>query len=201
VQNLLFMSVTRSISICCVSLRVRGRPIIVEIHRGGSYMLLMTNCLDASALVKWYVPEIGSDILRQYLSTQQTIIYTTLFCYFEALSVLKVKRFYKKAPENITDEVYQKAAFELSAWFSAFSKTMPDLDLIDPIVFPRVQEIARKHQIDISDAFQILSVIRGFFSPLCGNSKTILVTADKRLAHAARAEGARVWNLLTEPPP
>ena len=163
-------------------------------------MLMAANCLDASALVKWYVTEAGSDILRQYLRKQPTV-YTTLFCYFESLSVLKVKRFYKKSPENITDEEYHKAAFELSAWFSASSKHLPDLDLVDPLTFPKVQSIAHRHTLDLSDVFQILSVISGFFSPLCGDSKTILVTADKRLAEAARAEGARVWNPLAEPPP
>jgi predicted nucleic acid-binding protein len=157
-------------------------------------------CLDASALVKWYVTEAGSDNLRRYLRRQSTI-YTTVFCYFEALSVLKVKRFYRKPPDNITDETYHEAAFELSAWFSASSKMLPDLDLVDPITFTRVQSISRQHSLDISDAFQILSVIEGFFSPLCGDSKTTLVTADSRLADAARAEGARVWNLLTETPP
>ena len=44
-------------------------------------------CLDASALVKLYVKEEGSDKIRDYVSRKGPW-YTTLFCYFEALGVL-----------------------------------------------------------------------------------------------------------------
>jgi predicted nucleic acid-binding protein len=47
-----------------------------------------THCIDASALVKYYVNEPGSDVLREYLRGQANW-YTTPFCLFEALSVLK----------------------------------------------------------------------------------------------------------------
>jgi predicted nucleic acid-binding protein len=49
-----------------------------------------THCLDASALVKHYIEEKGSDALRAYLHGQANW-YTTPFCLFEALSVLKAK--------------------------------------------------------------------------------------------------------------
>jgi hypothetical protein len=58
-----------------------------------------------------------------------------------------------------------------------------------------------KYQLDLSDAFQILSVKIGFAAHLSGGSQTILVTADKKLAKAARAEGLRVWSVLEEPTP
>lgn len=60
---------------------------------------------------------------------------------------------------------------------------------------------AEKHGLDLSDAFQIHSVKEGFFSNMCGDSKTYLVTADKKLAKAARAEELRVWSVLEEPAP
>jgi predicted nucleic acid-binding protein len=52
-----------------------------------------------------------------------------------------------------------------------------------------VLALARKYTIDLSDAFQILSVKEGFYSPLIG---VILVTADQRLAAAARSESIKV---------
>jgi hypothetical protein len=109
-----------------------------------------------------------------------------------------MKRFYRKPPGNIGDDEYHKAAFELSAWFSASSKNLPDLDFVDPMTFPQVQSLARKYSVDLSDAFQILSVQKGFASVMSGESQTILVTADKGLAAAARSEGIRVWNVMTE---
>ena len=155
------------------------------------------NCLDASALVKLYVNEVGSDILQQYIQNEATS-YTTSLCYFEALNVLKVKCLYRK---EITQEEYKKATLSLTAWFSLVSEGIRDLDFMSPSVFNQVQSIVEKYSLDLSDAFQILSVKEGFFSSLSVKSKTILVTADKNLAKATRQEGIRTWYFLTEPVP
>jgi predicted nucleic acid-binding protein len=156
-----------------------------------------TNCFDASALVKVYTDEDGSITVRNYFNSEPNK-YITPICYFETLNVIKMKRFYRKPPNNITEDEYHKAGFELSAWFSASSKNLPDLDLVDPMTFPQVQSIARKYSVDLSDAFQILSVKKGFASMMIGESQTILVTADDGLASAARSEGIKVWNVLKE---
>lgn len=155
------------------------------------------NCLDASALVKLYVEEIGSDILRQYAETEPTR-YTTPFCFFEALNVLKVKWLYRK---EISKEEYHDASLSLTSWFSHISKRIPDLDFTDPLIFMEVKTLSDKYSLDLSDAFQILSVKKGFFSGLAGESRTILVTADEGLAKASRNEGIRAWHFLTEPKP
>lgn len=155
------------------------------------------NCLDASALVKLHIEEIGSDVVRKYVNNEPTN-YTTPFCYFEALNVLKMKWLYRK---QISKEEYHKAAFSLTAWFSLVSKQVCDLDFTDPLTFRDVQTLSKQYSIDLSDAFQILSVKKGYFSPLSGESRTILVTADEVLAKIARAEGIRAWYCLTEPNP
>ena len=155
------------------------------------------NCLDASALVKLYVNEAGSDVLKQYVQKEPTR-YTTPLCYFEALNVLKVKWLYRK---EITQDEYQKATLSLTAWFSLVSNQIRDLDFLSPTVFKQAQSIAAKYSLDLSDAFQILSIKEGFFSHLSGGSKTILITADEDLAKAARQEAIRTWYLLTEPTP
>lgn len=49
--------------------------------------------------------------------------------------------------------------------------------------------------------FQIVSVRDGYFAPLVNDSQTVLVTADKDLAVAARAENLRVWSAMEEDPP
>jgi predicted nucleic acid-binding protein len=155
------------------------------------------NCLDASALIKLYVQEEGSDILQRYFQDEATR-YTTPLCFYEALTTLKVKWLYRK---EITKDEYLKAAFEMAAWFSHASRQIRDIDFLSPIVFRDARSIVERHGLDLSDAFQILSVKEGFFSGLAARSRTVLVTADKELSNAAKQEGILAWYILGEPPP
>ncbi len=156
-----------------------------------------SSCFDASALLKLYVPEEGSDILRDYWGHEPTK-FTTSLCFYETLSMLKVCHFYRKTIDLTT---YKNATLDLCSWFAAVSESIRELLFLSPEVFFSAQKIAELHKLDLSDAFQILSLNEGFFSGMSGKSKTILVTADKKLANAARAEGLRVWHLLEEPIP
>jgi len=155
------------------------------------------NCFDASALLKRYVQEDGSEILRAYWNRESTK-FTTSLCFYEALTKLKHFHFRRKA---INWAEYNKATLELYAWYRAMEKKIRDLDFLSPEVFFAAQRTAEKHGLDLSDAFQIHSVKEGFFSNMCGDSETILVTADRGLAKAARAEGLRVWSILDDPAP
>jgi uncharacterized protein with PIN domain len=67
-----------------------------------------TNCFDASALVKVYTDEDGSITVRNYFNSEPNK-YITPICYFETLNVIKMKRFYRKPPNNITEDEYHKA--------------------------------------------------------------------------------------------
>jgi len=152
---------------------------------------------DASALAKVYTQEPCSDVARQYFNSRPTK-YTTPFCFYEALNVLKGK--WKHKGQLSLDE-YLDAAFRLTAWYGASSSKVKDLNFTEPTTFAEAKTIAQRSQLDLSDAFQILSVKKGYFSVLVNDSTTVLVTADAELAKAARAEGLRVWNLTTEPVP
>lgn len=154
-------------------------------------------CLDASALVKLYVDEDSSDTVREFVRTEPTR-YVTPLCFYEALSVLKVKHFYRK---ELTRAQYDDAIFSLVAWFAHISEQIKELDFMSPSVLKEAQAIAQRYNLDISDAFQILSVKEGFFSRLVGDSRTVLVTADKNLAAAARSEGLKAWYCCGEAPP
>ncbi len=103
--------------------------------------------------------------------------------------------------KEITQEEYREASFSLTVWFSQVSSHIKDLDFTSPSVFTEVQTIADNYSLDLSDAFQILSMKEGFFSRLSGESKTILVTADETLANVARQEGLRAWYFLQESAP
>jgi predicted nucleic acid-binding protein len=152
---------------------------------------------DASALVKIYSDEPCSDVVRPYFRERATK-YTSPFCFYEALNALKGKWKYQGKMSNAQ---YLDAAFQLTAWYSAATRRIDDLDFTDPMTFSDAKRLANSSQLDLSDAFQILSVKKGYFSPLANESATVLVTADSDLAVAARSEGLRVWNLMSEPAP
>ncbi|WFP49628.1 type II toxin-antitoxin system VapC family toxin [Methylomonas sp. EFPC3] len=152
---------------------------------------------DASALVKVYSDEPGSSVVRAYFHTRPTK-YTTPFCFYEAMNVLKGKWKHKGL---LTLDQYLEAAFRLTAWYGASSSRIKDLDFTDPLTFMDAKAVAERNKLDLSDAFQILSVKKGYFSVLVNESATVLVTGDKELAEAAKLEGLRPWNLMLEPAP
>jgi len=139
------------------------------------------NCFDASALVKVFTHEVGSDVVREYFNNRSPTKYTTPFCFYETLNVLKAKWLYRA---EITKNEYTDAAFRLVAWFAASTRYTRDIDLTEPQIFFRVRDLAERHAIDLSDAFQIISVKEGYFSHLVNQSRTVLVTADEGLARA-----------------
>src|SRR6267142_1389097 len=122
------------------------------------------NCLDASALIKLVLPEPRSEKLRAYLASESGW-YTTPFCFYEALSVLKVKYIYK---HKITEDEYHKATFDLMAAFRGGAQHIPDLDLTNALTFSETLKLCKTHDVDLSDAFQIMSIIKG--CPFAGHS-------------------------------
>jgi predicted nucleic acid-binding protein len=74
------------------------------------------NCFDASALIKRYVQEEGSDVLQKYWG-QEATKFTTSLCFYETLTQLKVKHFYRKTLDR---EGYHRASLDLCSWFGGF---------------------------------------------------------------------------------
>ncbi len=153
-------------------------------------------CFDASALVKLYVDEPGSEALRQYWNTQATR-YTTPFCLYETLSILKGR----KRQGVLTKEQYLKAATHAVTWFRSSHRQMRDIEFTEHEFFREARELVDQTNLDLSDAFQLLSLQIGYFRHLAGGSRTLLVTADEALAKAARDRGLPVWDCLREPLP
>jgi hypothetical protein len=65
---------------------------------------------------------------------------------------------------------------------------LEDIGLATPDVYTDVEHVAAKYSLDISDALQLLTLRRGFYGQLPEGSQADLVTADAKLAEAARAE-------------
>lgn len=153
-------------------------------------------CFDASALVKRYLDEPGSEALRQYWTAQPTR-YTTPFCLYETLGILKRQRL----KGILRKECYLNAATDLVSWFRASHSRLDDLDFTDVEVFADAKDLADQTDLDLSDAFQLLSLQAGYFSVFVGGSASRLVTADGALAAAARRMGLLVWDCAREPIP
>ena len=157
---------------------------------------LRASFLDASFLAKVFAAEPHSDIAREYFRAASTK-YTAPFCFYEALNVLKSKW---KFRGQLSKEQYFDAALQLTAWYSS-SAQPDDLDFSNPTVFAEARGIAQRHDLDLSDALQILIVKEGYFSSLAAGSRTLLVTADAGLVSAAKAEGVLAWNVTRDPEP
>jgi predicted nucleic acid-binding protein len=152
---------------------------------------------DASALVKVYAQEDGSEVVKPFFDGSPTK-YTTPFCFYEALGVLKVKWQYRK---ELTHAEYIAASLRLTTWYGASSSRINDIDFTSYEALPMIREIISKYQIDASDAFQLVSVKNGYFSRMILDSKTIFVTADAKLAEVAKLENLRVWYIFDGSPP
>lgn len=160
-----------------------------------------THYLDASALVKLAIAEDHSEKLRAYCS--RALLATTSLCFGEALGVLKGKWTHGR----ITQEAYLAACEELFAHVRNESLQIEDTPLLsgDPqelrANYERVENLARKHSLDISDALQLLALRSGTYSRLDGAARASLVTADFNLAQAAKEEGMPAWDCVHDAAP
>ncbi len=159
--------------------------------------LIRTHYLDASATVKLFINEDGGDTLRNYVA-KHSIFYMTSFCVAETFGVLKRK--YLR--NEITQDQYLSACDRLVGQLRDEVISVHDIYIADRQIYSEVEKIAKRYSLDISDAFQVISLKKGFFSPLKGtSSECILITGDKQLANVARQENLRVWDCVREPPP
>ena len=151
--------------------------------------------LDASALVKLYVDEGDSKPIRDFF-TNRVHFCATSVCLVEALTVLKAKLIRKQ----ITQQDYFKKTRDLLR--DARGKIeINDVGLVEFSILNEVERLATKHNLDISDALQLVTILKGKYSFFVRNSSSVLITADGNLAAAARSENIRVWNCIAETQP
>jgi len=159
---------------------------------------LRANLFDASALVKVFSNEYGSDEIKTFFHNFSPTKYTTPFCLYEALNGLKSKWMHRS---ELTEAQYTDRSLHLVAWYRDCDHHGKDIELTDPSVIARVVDRVSRAAIDISDAFQIESLKSGYFSAMSRQSATLLITADKRLSQVARDEGLKSWHFPSEPFP
>jgi len=125
---------------------------------------IRTHLLDASALVKLVVDEVGSEKIRKYFA-DKSVFWTTSLCFVEALGVLKVKHLYRK---EITAEKYLSSSEELIAHFRNGSISIEEIDITQISTFNEVEKMSKSYSLDLADAFQIITMKTGFPSGLRG---------------------------------
>lgn len=143
---------------------------------------------DASALVKLVLNEPHSEAVRAF-ARANTNLYTNSLCFGEAFGVLKTKWMkrrltidaYYAGVRTLTRDVRNKIQFD-------------ELDWLVPSTQHEIDRLGRKHHLDLSDALQLVTILKGRFSHMGPNSKSVLITADNALAKAAAKEGIRLWN-------
>jgi predicted nucleic acid-binding protein len=155
---------------------------------------------DASALVKLVADdsdeEPGREVLRKYYRDHSNR-YATSYCVTEALSAFKTKYLRKK----ITQSEYIRYVKEFLRLVIGANLEIDEVHILTPIVRTEAERLIQTHGIDFLDCFQIVTIMQGRFRHLVDRSQSILITADRALAEAARAEGARVWECTSEPAP
>ena len=152
--------------------------------------------LDASALVMLFLDEPGSDAVRDYFYGEANFCTTTL-CLAEALGVFKRK--WNRS--QLTMDGYFSASERLVVSVWGEKPKLDDLGLYQPGIHSEVELMAKQHTLDLSDALQLLTIKRGYFSGLSGPSSSVLITGDAGLETAASAEGIRVWNCKADRKP
>lgn len=172
---------------------------------GSDRRVIRVNHLDASAAVRLVVHEDGSEALQTHFLGESHFQITNV-CLIEALGVLK--RFWlngkkRKNGKKISQKDYFLKAHMLLAEVRTKRIKLDEIDISSSETFRRTEEMAKKHDLDLSDSLQLVSVKFGKFSRSVGKSKTLLITADDGLEQAAKNERLLVWNCRTsnQPPP
>jgi predicted nucleic acid-binding protein len=124
----------------------------------------------------------------------------TSLCFAEALGVLKRKM----ARKELSREQYFGACYLLIAHLTGapLRLHLDDTININLETFTEAETLAQKHELDLSDALQIITVKHGKFKKWANESKTVLATADGDLEKAAEKEDLRAWNVekISKPP-
>jgi uncharacterized protein len=139
---------------------------------------------DASALVKRYVPETGSDVVSELFARVPSIqMVTTFVGYAEAHAVLVRKRnrgeftatAFQAAVTSLQSEIINDADFGV-------------LDVESSAILAGIA-IVEKHNLNSSDAAILVTLLRYAQLEAAGGNRCVLVAADVRLVRAAVAEG------------
>ena len=151
--------------------------------------------LDASAIAKLFLDEDGSSRFRKYFFGS-TNYCTTFMTFYEAMNVLKIRLF-----KMSNKDKYYKAIEELAIHGWGGKIEVESIELNEINVYKEVSKLSVAHDLDVADAIQIYAILKGKYRYFGRESASILITADKNLETAAKANGIRVWNCIKDERP
>jgi predicted nucleic acid-binding protein len=161
-----------------------------------TFTSLQPKFLDASAAVKLVVNERGSECLRKTFNPDSSFFITS-FCLYEALGVFKRKW----SKEKTDPDHYLQRCFLLFEYVKQKRLHISDPDIESYATLRLALRFTKKHSLDLSDTLLLVGLKRGLLSPFTRESKAVLVTADRALEAAAKAEDLLVWNCETQETP
>ncbi|MDP3874566.1 MAG: type II toxin-antitoxin system VapC family toxin [Methyloversatilis sp.] len=165
----------------------------------------ITHYFDASALIKYFLDEDGSDRVRNHVHSclkarrsHEIVFRTTYLCFGETLGHVKNLYRRRKISCNQYNEISSSVLKSISHTFE-----IEEPRIGYPPTAARTVEIVHKYGVDMSDAFLIVAAewIKKEHQYLSGGLESILVSADRDLIAAAKNEGVRVWDILLEATP
>ncbi len=145
--------------------------------------------LDASALGKRYVPEIGTPLVNHlFQSVSKERMTALVLALGEVISILVRRR----NAGQISDAVYRQAIVEFHN--EVVSNTgIPLQSVSDDLVLASLPLI-EQYSLNATDAIILSCALQLSQSFRKGGDDLALVTSDNRMATAAKASGLVVWN-------
>jgi len=166
-------------------------------------VMVKMHYLDASVLIKLFVKEDDCDNVREFFLRNVNFC-TTSLCLAEALA--RIKGMWKKGKDGkpkLTMDEYLASTRGLLRATHSFSNPHGKIEIDEKVLsdistHSNVEQLAKDNKLDLSDALQLYTIKQGKYSHLGPESASVLITADKKLAAAARRMGIRVWNCSIE---
>jgi predicted nucleic acid-binding protein len=157
--------------------------------------------LDASALVKLVADDVdelpGRDAVRAYYWPHAANVYATSYSIAEALSAFKLK--YVRG--RIVRDEYKHYVREFLKLTIGLNLRIDEVQILSPVVRNESERLIDLYDIDFLDCFQLVTIMHGQYRVMVGRSKSLLITADKKLAEVARKENVDAWYCVDEPAP
>ena len=167
--------------------------------------------LDASAAIMLFTREEGYKNLQKFMQNpdESPTVFMTAFCVTETLSAIKTKwRNDSKKTKKNPDEKQRLQAVYFSDCNDFLSHLrddqihVNDIPIADREIYKQVEPIAINNEIDLVDAFQIVTLQRGLALPLrSGQSELLLILKDAALINPARELRMKVWDCKREASP
>lgn len=152
-------------------------------------MALRPYLLDASALLKLFLDEPGSDRVRT-LFQRASWIETTWLCVAETYG--RLKALWLKG--QIDEGKYLSSLFVLNTYLRDEKVTLTGQMVQDLQDYLTIRDLVQKHAIDFSDALQFVAIRESMKATLVGDSRPMLVTSDGGMLEVARLYGIVTWN-------